>query len=368
MNPTSGNWRDTIDWPIIAITFLILGIGVLTVMSATYSPLQPEANLYKSQLLWVGIGLVALLLSMAINYNMFLYLAYPAYGLGIALLIFVLIQGKQTMGASRWIYLGGLHFQPSEFMKLVMVITLARYFHFDPPRPQYNLRELIVPSLLVLLPFYLIVKEPDLGTGLLLAMTAGAMFLFMNIRRKTLIIIGAIGLFSLPFVYNFGLKGYQKVRVQAFINPFSDPHGAGYNSIQSIIAVGSGQILGKGFKKGTQSQLDFIPEHHTDFAFSVFAEEQGFIGCMFLISLYCGLILLGLKAAARSRDRFGTFLGVGLSAHLLFQILVNMGMVTGILPVVGVALPFVSYGGSNMVFSLVTVGLLLNLSLRRYTF
>jgi rod shape determining protein RodA len=360
-------WKSTVDWSLIAVVFSVLALGVLTVMSATHVPQRPETNLYLSQLLWVGIGTVVMLTAMLVPYRYLMYLAYPLYGVGVALLAMVLVQGHAAMGARRWLALGGIRFQPSELMKLLMMLALARYFHFDRPRHEYGLRELIFPIIIVAIPFGFIVVEPDLGTAMLLAMSAAGLFLFMRIKRRTLITLAVLGFVAAPLGYQF-LKPYQKDRVKTFVNPFSDPHGAGYNSIQSMIAVGSGQFLGKGFKKGTQAHLDFIPEHHTDFIFSVFAEEHGFVGGLLLLSLYLGVLLLGLRAASLARDRFGMFLGLGIVSNLFFQMCVNICMVTGLLPVVGVPLPFVSYGGTNMLFSMASVGILLNLSFRRYTF
>jgi rod shape determining protein RodA len=253
-------------------------------------------------------------------------------------------------------------------MKLSVVICLAKYFESDPTVGGYGIKELILPALLVGLPSGLIMLQPDLGTALIILLTFVTMMLFMRIKPRTLLTIGICAVIALPTVYKFGLKPYQRQRLVSFLDPTSDPKGSGYNSIQSMIAVGSGQLFGKGYKKGTQSQLNFLPEHHTDFIFSVFSEEHGFIGCAMVIVLYLIFMLNGLSVAYQSYDKFGVLLALGIMTIFFWHIFVNMGMVMGLLPIVGVPLPFLSYGGSSLVTSILGVAILTNIANKKFMF
>ena len=242
-------------------------------------------------------------------------------------------------------------------MKLSMVICLAKYFESDQTVGGYSWRDLILPSLLVALPCGLIMLQPDLGTALIILLTFVSMMLFIRIQPRTLLTITICACVALPTIYKFGLKPYQRQRIVSFLNPGSDPKGSGYNSIQSMIAVGSGQLFGKGYKKGTQSQLNFLPEHHTDFIFSVFSEEHGFVGCIIVLSIYLIFMLNGLSVAYQSHDKFGILLALGIMTIFFWHIFVNTGMVMGLLPIVGVPLPFLSYGGSSLVTSILGVAI-----------
>jgi rod shape determining protein RodA len=276
--------------------------------------------------------------------------------------------GKSSLGAKRWLGIGALRLQPSEFMKLSVVICLAKYFESDQTMGGYGTKDLILPTLLVALPCGLIMMQPDLGTALIILLTFVSMMLFIRIQPRTLIAIVLLGVIALPAAYKFGLKPYQRQRLVSFVNPGSDPKGSGYNSIQSMIAVGSGQLLGKGYRKGTQSQLNFLPEHHTDFIFSVFSEEHGFVGSIILIVLYLAFMLNGLSVAYQSHDKFGIFLALGVMTIFFWHIFINMGMVMGLLPIVGVPLPFLSYGGSSLVTSILAVAILTNIANKKFMF
>jgi len=271
------------------------------------------------------------------------------------------------MGATRWLSVGGIGLQPSEVMKIVSIIVLARYFT-EKSNPQgFTLRDLLLPGALLLVPVLLVMKQPDLGTAMLLLAIGGTMALFAGIRRSTLlalVIAGAAAAFGGWFL----LHDYQRQRIYTFLNPEQDPLKSGYHIIQSKIAVGSGGLFGQGFRKGTQAQLSFLPERHTDFAFSVFAEEWGFTGCLLVLVLYLLIVLWGLYISRRASDRFGMFLALGVSAMLFWHIVVNLAMVIGLLPVVGVPLPLFSYGGTSMITSMTGIGLLLNVSMRRFMF
>ena len=354
------------DWVLLGAVCLLATIGILNLYSST-SSWEVGTPAYLKQIYWLGIGLVIALAVCTIDYRHLEYLGFPLYGLNLGLLVFVLLFGKTSMGATRWIDLGVFNMQPSEVMKIVIILTLARYFA-ERNQPQgYGLRDLGIPFLLLGAPAVLIMKQPDLGTALLVLFIGATMGLFAGIRRAALALLTlAVGLAS--FGGWFLLRDYQKERIRTFLDPERDPLGSGYHIIQSKIAVGSGGFFGKGYMQGTQSQLSFLPERHTDFAFSVFAEEWGFVGSLLLLLIYLFIIFWGIYIARRASDRFGMFLALGVVAMMFFHTVVNLGMVIGLLPVVGVPLPLFSYGGTSMVTTMIGTGLLLNVSMRRFMF
>jgi rod shape determining protein RodA len=336
-------------------------------MSAT-GVQDKSLGLYKNQALWFGIGMGLTALILLLHYSIFSRLAYFIYFANLLLLAAVLFMGRSTLGAKRWLGIGAFRIQPSEFMKLSMVICLAKYFESDQTVGGYGIRDLLLPLLLVMLPCGLIMLQPDLGTALIILLTFISMMLFIRIQPKTLLAIAIISAVAMPSIYKFGLKPYQRQRLVSFLNPGSDPKGSGYNSIQSMIAVGSGQLFGKGYKKGTQSQLNFLPEHHTDFIFSVFSEEHGFVGSILLLAAYMVFMLNGLSVAYQSHDKFGILLALGVMTIFFWHIFINMGMVMGLLPIVGVPLPFLSYGGSSLVTSILAVAILTNIANKKFMF
>jgi rod shape determining protein RodA len=278
------------------------------------------------------------------------------------------VAGRVSLGARRWIDVGGFSVQPSEFAKLAIVIVLAKYFQQVWRTNGYNARELVVPLLLSLIPFALIARQPDLGSAGFLIIITGTIFLLVKVERRLLVTLAAV-VAPLPFIaWEFFLHDYQKQRVLTLLDPESDPLGKGYHIIQSIIAVGSGGIFGKGFMQGSQSQLNFLPEQHTDFIFSVLAEEWGFAGVLVTLALFIGLIYLAVDVALNAKDRFGQLLAAGIAAMFFWQTFINVAMVIGVFPVVGVPLPFVSYGGSALLMNLFALGILLNISMRRFMF
>ncbi len=355
------------NWSLIALEILLFGIGIWNLMSAT-GVQDKSLGLYKNQALWFGIGMCLTALILVLHYSIFSRLAYVIYFTNLLLLAAVLFLGRSSLGAKRWLGIGAFRIQPSEFMKLSMAICLAKYFESDQTVGGYGFRDLILPTLLVILPCGLIMLQPDLGTALIILLTFISMMLFIRVQPKTVMIIAICGVIALPTVYKFGLKPYQRQRLVSFLNPASDPKGSGYNSIQSMIAVGSGQLFGKGYKKGTQSQLNFLPEHHTDFIFSVFSEEHGFVGCVTLLVAYLIFMLNGLSIAYQSHDKFGVFLALGVMTIFFWHIFINMGMVMGLLPIVGVPLPFLSYGGSSLVTSILGVAILTNIANKKFMF
>ncbi len=366
----TGMYEDELkrfNWTLLILECVIFAIGIFNLISAT--AVEDKAiGLYKSQLLWFGIGLALTAIVLLFHYSLFSRTAYIIYFVNLLLLVAVLFAGKSSLGAKRWIGFGAFRVQPSEFMKLSIVICLAKYFETDRTVGGYGFKDLFLPALLVMIPCGLIMLQPDLGTALIVLAVFGTMMLFMKIKTKTLLIIGTCVALALPTVYTFGLKPYQRQRLVTFIDPMTDPKGSGYNSIQSMIAVGSGEIIGKGYKKGTQSQLNFLPEHHTDFIFSVFSEEHGFVGCLILVSLYFVFLLNGLSVAYQSHDKFGVLLSLGIVTIFFWHIFINMGMVMGLLPIVGVPLPFMSYGGSALMTSVVSVAILTNIANKKFMF
>jgi rod shape determining protein RodA len=355
------------DWILLLQITLVAAIGIVNLYSATSAWSGPATPIYLKQLSWFGLGLLIMTLLCLFDYRHLEYLGFPAYGVTLVLLLAVLVAGRTSMGATRWLSVGGVSLQPSEVMKIVIIIVMARYLT-DKSNPQgFTLRELVVPGALLLVPVLLVMKQPDLGTAMLLLAIGGTMALFAGIRRSAVVTLGFAGVAAAAGGW-FLLHDYQRQRIYTFLNPESDPLKSGYHIIQSKIAVGSGGLFGQGFRQGTQAQLSFLPERHTDFAFSVFAEEWGFAGCLLLLVLYLLIVLWGLYVARRASDRFGMYLALGVSAMLFWHIVVNLGMVIGLLPVVGVPLPLFSYGGTSMITTMTGVGLLLNVSMRRFMF
>jgi rod shape determining protein RodA len=292
--------------------------------------------------------------------------AFVVYLLVLLAVLAVPVVGRVSGGARRWLALGPFSLQPSEFMKLALVIALARHFART-YEPKLGLRAAIVPLLLTAVPAAAIREQPDLGSAAILGIVALTMLVLGGVRVRWFVALGALVMAGAPFVWPH-LEVYQQKRILTFLRPEMDPLGAGYHVLQSKIAVGSGMMWGKGFLQGTQNHLNFLPEQHTDFIFSVFAEEWGFVGALVLLALYLGFILRALVIAARARDRFGVLLVLGLTATVFWQAVINVGMTTGLLPVVGVPLPLFSYGGSSLLCLLVGVGLAMNVSMRRYYF
>jgi rod shape determining protein RodA len=354
------------DWGLLGLALMIACIGLATLYSAvTAETPEPQKILFYKQLIWFGVGLIAMVAAFLFNYKLLDRWAPTVYIICILMLAAVLFMGKYVGGSKRWLIIGPVSIQPSELIKLGVIIILARYFSKDAYTRGFTLRELIRPFILILVPFVLIVKQPDLGTAMLVMLIAGSITLFVKIERKSLITLIVSGAVLVPLVW-FVLKPYQQQRILVFLNPDNDPLRAGYHIIQSKIAIGSGMLTGKGFLKGTQNALSFLPEEHTDFIFSILAEEWGFMGSMVLILLFLILIFWGINVAIACREPFGTILAVGVTAMIFWQVIINIGMAMGLMPVVGVPLPFISYGGSSVLTTAIGIGLLLNVSMRRF--
>jgi rod shape determining protein RodA len=351
-------------WNVAALVTAIAALGVWNLASASRTA---HAPVWIAQLWWMGAGAVLALTVAFVDDRTIRRLAYVFYGAVLVLLLAVLLKGRLAMGARRWLALGPFTFQPSELAKIAVALALARWFHMDAGKREgpYGLLRLAVPMGLTLLPALLVLWQPDLGTALVILAVGATLILFAGVRWQT--VAGLLGTVVVAAVLVWPhLKPYQRKRIETFLNPEGDALGAGYHVTQSMIAVGSGQGTGKGWGQGTQTALRFLPEQHTDFIFSVWAEEHGFLGCLLLIALYLGLISAALTIAGKARDRFGHFAAVGVTAMIFWQAAVNMAMVLGLLPVVGVPLPLMSYGGSSVIAVSLGLGLLVNVAVRRF--
>lgn len=356
-----------IDLITLVFALLLVAIGLSTVLSsAIKSGLGEMKPYFARQLVWVALSLVVMLVAALVDYRFISSYAYHLYGLVVLFLVVVLWIGGEVQGAQRWFRFFGVGIQPSEIVKVATLFALARYFD-DIKERILEFRYVIGAIIVAGLPAGLIILQPDLGTSLVLVALLGGMLVAADVRRLHLGVLAAIGIVMSPIMWSF-LKDYQKARLLSFINPNLDPLGASYQVIQSKIAIGAGGLTGTGWLAGTQSQLNFLPEQHTDFIFSVFAEQWGFIGSLVLLLLYLGLLLQALKIAESSRDFIGGMLAVGIVTIIGFQVLVNLLMTVGLMPVTGIPLPFMSYGGSNLLTMMACVGLLLNINWRSHIF
>lgn len=355
------------DWTFAATILVMAGIGILSIYSANALATSAfRKSLYLRQMIWVGIGLGCLAVACTVSYRNLARFAYVLFGLTLVALLVVLILGKTGLGAQRWIRVGPITVQPSEFAKLALILFLARYFD-DHREALHQPRTMLVPAGFTALFMVLVLKQPDLGTALLLGFIAVAMFLLVGLRVRYLLPFVAGGALLAPVVWTF-LKEYQRRRILVFLYPDMDPLGASYHIAQSKIAVGSGGLLGKGWLGATQSQLNFLPLNHTDFIFAVLSEQWGFLGCLFILLVFFYLVTRGLQIARECTDLFASLLAAGISLMIGIQVLVNVSMVLGMLPVVGIPLPLVSYGGSSLVATMLGMGLLLNIHMRRFMY
>jgi rod shape determining protein RodA len=356
------------DWTLFLLTLLFVAVGIVTIYSANYDITEQHAGvLPMRQLTWFGLGLIAMFAALSFDYHYIDRLAYPFLGLMVALLVLVMIVGHSGGGSQRWINLGFFRLQPSEPAKLAIVLVMAKYLQADEPARGYCLRDLWVPFAIVAPLIFLTLIQPDLGTAIILGVVFMSMLLMGGLRPRSFAYLVGAGLAFLPIGWQF-LKQYQRNRILTFLDPDRDPLGAGYHVIQSQIAIGSGGLFGKGFLRGTQNRLDFLPAQHTDFVFAVFSEEWGFVGCAALLLLYFIFIAYCLRLVQRAKDRFGALLVFGMVTIIFWHVVINVSMVAGLLPVVGVPLPMVSYGGSALATMMFAVGLIMNVSMRRYVF
>jgi rod shape determining protein RodA len=355
------------DWVLVSLVSLLLAAGLANLYSATYTDgsLSPEL---RRQLLVLGVGIGVLLVVLVVDYRHLERLAPLIYAASVGLLLLTLAIAPVVRGAQAWIAYGPFRIQPSEFAKVALVIALARVFHRRSGVGLRSLRDMAVPALLAAVPVGLIILQRDMGVALLTLLVAATYAPFIRISARAWAAMALAGAAALVGIWFFALKGYQRSRILDFVDPARDPLASGYQAIQSRIAVGSGGLFGKGWLDGTQSQLHFLPTQHTDFVFSVLAEEWGLLGCTVVLGLYLSMLLWGLWIARNSRESFGAMLAVGLVGVLFWPAAINVAMVLGLAPVIGVPLPLFSYGGSALLATLITVGLLLNISMRRYMF
>ncbi len=361
---------ENFDWGLFWVLMGIIGVGLVSVYSALYLQIQenPTGNLFVRQLVWLSAGFAVLFGTLLFDYHRLKSISLWSYLLLIFLLVLVLLVGKEVNGARRWLQFGGFQFQPSEFMKVVIVMKLAAYFGSQDMPAYPDLKKLLPALGILFIPVVLILAGPDLGTAMVVLAVGLTVIVFMGVRWRYILTAALAIIPTLYPLWEYVLRPYQKSRIMILFSPELDPLGAGYHIRQSKIAIGSGMAWGKGFLNGTQNNLRFLPEKHTDFIFSVWAEEWGFVGCVFLLLLFGFLVFLGLRVARRSRDRFGALLVVGMTCLIFWQALINIGMVLGLLPVVGITLPFVSYGGSSVITLCFAIGIIQNVSMRRYTF
>ncbi len=356
-----------VEWPLLIVTVLLVACGLMTILSATYQESQPFSSFFIKQAIWAGAGFAGLMLAMFFDYRLLHRYGYVVYLAAVFSLLLVHVAGTQAGGAQRWLGLGPVSLQPSEFMKIALVVVLATNLHRWAGGARLGLGRLIAPIVLFAPPAFFILRQPDLGTVILLGLVVFSVLLVAGLSLRVVLIAALVVGPALPFAWQ-QMKPYQQARVTSFLNPQADPLGAGYHVLQSKIAIGSGMLHGKGYLQGTQNSLHFLPEQHTDFVFSVFAEEWGFIGAVMLLALYAALILRGLVIATKAKDNLGALLAAGLTATVFWQVLINIAMTSGSLPVVGITLPFLSYGGSSLLALLTSIGLVMNVSMRRHTY
>lgn len=358
-----------LNWGLLACLALLFFVGVGNLYSASGTRFEEGltvSDFYQRQLVWGGGGLLLLLIAACVDYRKLRNLAWAFYLLSFALLLLVPVIGKTVYGAKRWLSLGFMSVQPSELAKLAILVLVARALSRD--GEPLGWKEFFKVTLVGAVPAALILLQPDLGTAALILLILAGMILFHGVRGYVLKSCLLAAPCAVALMWFVGMHDYQRQRVLSFLNPDNDPRGAGYHILQSRIAIGSGEIWGKGFGEGTQSQLRFLPERHSDFAVAVFGEEWGFVGCVALVILFSMFLLAIFSTAAQAKDRFGSMLVSGVFFYFFWQIFINMGMVIGLMPVVGVPLPFISYGGSATLVNFTLIGIVLNVSMRRFTF
>ena len=358
-----GKMLKRVDWVLAGLVATISAIGIMNLFSASRAAYGMPVHL--SQSIWFGLGTVIAFLTTLVDYKWFERWAYVVFGGVCFLLLAVLVVGTELNGSYRWLNFGFFMMQPSELLKVGVILFAARYLHDREYSRGLSLPDLVVPCGVVGAAVFLVLKQPDLGTSLVILAIFGSILLFQGLRMSTLMTLVVVGLLSIPLVWNFGMHDYQRGRVVSFLNLDEDTHGSSWQVRQSIIAFGSGRVWGKGHVESTQIQKGFVPEHENDFVAANWGEERGFIGMAGLLGLYFALIVWGLRIASRARDKFGTLVAVGVSATIFWHVFVNLGMVTGMLPVVGLTLPFLSAGGSSLLTLMFEIGLLMNVSMRR---
>ncbi|SHI43397.1 rod shape-determining protein RodA [Propionispora hippei] len=354
-----------LDFSVIIVTSLIILVSLIIIGSATHinTPSEDRYWYVQRQGIFALMNVIFIFVMLHFDYKSLSKFGNTLYGINLVMLLAVMFVGQSALGAQRWIQIGPISLQPSEFSKLIMIISLASLL--DKKMGKLNsFKEIIPVFLYVGIPFLLVLKQPDLGTSLVFLAILFGMIFVAGINSKHLLLIFSAAAAFMPIFWHF-LKDYQKMRLTVFIDPNVDPLGSGYHIIQSKIAIGSGMLFGKGLFAGTQSQLNFLPENHTDFIFAVIGEELGFVGAVIILLLYFFLLYRGIKIAGLAKDNFGTLLATGITSMLTFHVLVNVGMTAGIMPVTGIPLPLMSYGVSSLTTNMISIGILLNIYMRR---
>lgn len=369
MNQTLVQFFKRYDFSFLGSMFAIFLVGILNLYSATHSQSHEGLDtLYKSQIMWFFISFTFAICISFFNPKTFERFSYFAFALTLFLVFLVLLMGKVGMGAQRWLVIGPLRMQPSEFMKLGLALAMARFFTKVNPEKQLGFKDLILPGVIMMIPTVMVILQPDLGTGMLLMFIFAMMIFYKRLKWKTIASLGLIGVVCGILMYNFGLKEYQRKRIHTFIDPYEDAKGSGYNAIQSEIAIGSGRLFGKGFKNSSQASLSYLPENHTDFVFAIFNEEHGFFGSVFLVILYLVFFMRMIWLASSVQRFYDSVLVIGIMSIFFWHTFINMAMVSGLLPIVGIPLPLMSYGGSSMLTFGIGVGIATSISNSRNFF
>lgn len=358
-----------INWALIFVIGSLLVIGLINLYSAL--KVWGEASymrLFWSQIVWVAVGIVIAIFLSFLNYHFFERFSYLIYFTSLILLALVLVGGKVVAGHRSWLGIGGIGIQPSEFAKVAIIFVFAKYFSINPKPDGFGLIDLIKPFLMAVIPMALVLLQGDLGSALFFMLIFFSFAWFAKMRRNVVLIIAITAIAGSIFSYHYVLSDYQKARLVTFINPAYDVKGSGYHLMQSRIAVGSGKVWGKGYLKGNINKLRYLPEKHTDFIFPVLAEEWGFAGCFVVLAFYYALLAMTIEIAKESRERFGIFMAMGIGAYFFWQIAINLGGVLGIMPMTGVTLPFLSYGGSSIISLMIVAGILISISRKRFLF
>ncbi|MCK5778776.1 MAG: rod shape-determining protein RodA [Rhodospirillales bacterium] len=358
---TLGRKLISINWLLVLLISMVAAVGFAMLYSAANGSMSPWAE---RQMLRFAFAVGVMIVIATVNIRIWLRYAYVLYFMALGLLVAVEVAGYVGMGAQRWLSLGFVNIQPSELMKIFLVLALARYYNASAIEDIGSITRLIVPIALITAPTILILRQPDLGTAIMVAMTGGAVLFLAGVRLWKFALVGIGALAAAPIAWQF-LHGYQKKRVLTFLNPETDPLGAGYHIIQSKIALGSGGLMGKGFMLGPQSHLHFLPEMQTDFIFTMLAEEFGLVGGLALIVLYALIVTYGIIIAVKSRNQFGRLVAGGITTTFFLYVFINIAMVTGLIPVVGVPLPLVSYGGTVMLTLMIGFGLVIGVGVHR---
>jgi len=350
------------DWVLLLSVLALTAIGLAAIWSTTDG--TDLDRYFSRQLMYVGLSILAFLVILYFDYHLYSDFVYFAYSTGLLVLLIVLVIGHSTHGNKSWLQLGKFQFQPSEIVKFITLVALAKYYS-ETEREYLELRELIIGGAIVAIPMILVDLQGDRGTAVTFLQVYASLSYIAGIKRKHVVVIVLTCLLAAPAGWMM-LRDYQKGRIETVFNPSNDPRGLGYQALQSEIAIGSGRFFGKGFRHGSQGQLGFLPARHTDFVFAAWAEERGFIGGMALLGLLLLMSLRLLKGAREAKDRIGSMMVVGVLATLLFHVMINAGMVVGLLPIAGIPLPFVSAGGSSLISCFVAIGLCMNIRMRRY--